>query len=117
MTREPVRRALAASLLQSTATSMAVFDDPDTTLYLDQEIVPTTDLLTTYRRSLEHVQDIGHQTVGLRETVERLAATPHETLRTVDAEGPDGHSCVVFLTPDLGEVVAAVAVLEPRSPT
>jgi hypothetical protein len=96
-------------------------DDPDATVHadwVDEHHVHTSNLLAIYRRRAAHVEAIGLPTLGFRESVERLANTPHETLRIAGVQGPRGYPwCVVFLAPDHIEVVAALAVLGSLSPT
>jgi len=76
--------------------------------------VATADLLTIYRRRASHVRDIGLPTLGFDETVERLEATPHATLRLASVEPGRGYPrCVISLAPDQPAVVAALAVTGP----
>lgn len=78
----------------------------------------TSSLVTIYRRRANHVEAIGLPTVGLRETVERLAQTTHDTLRVIGAIAQGGYpACVMFVAPEEPVVIAALGVLGPMPPT
>lgn len=116
MTPERLRSLLSASRGEAVPAFLSLLDDPGTTLHIDAEehSSPTAILLTIYRRRGDHVRRIGLPTLGFDETVEKLEATGHEQLTAALGTGPGGHpSCIAFLSPDLSEVVAAVAVLGP----
>lgn len=116
MSRERLRSLLSATQGEAVPTFLSLLDDPDATLHPDAEghSNSTANLLTIYRRRAEHVRRIGLPTLGFDETVEKLEATGHESLTLALGTGQGGHPhCVAFLTRDLSEVVAALAVLGP----
>ena len=101
-------------------TCRSAIDDPQATAQLDWTDLGrplTANLLSIYRTRADHVEAIGLPTLGIRETVQRLGKTRHETLRLASLEGSNGYPrCVIFLAPDEPIVVAAVAVLGPPTP-
>lgn len=108
---------LSSASGEAVPTCLAALDQPGTVLDADailQHSASTADLLTIYRRRADHVEEIGLPTLGFRETVDRLALTPHERLRLVLISGASGHPwCVLFTAPDEPELVAVLAVLGP----
>src|SRR4051812_42107177 len=80
-------------------------------------LVPTSNLLTIYRRRASHVEGIGLPTLGFRETVDRLEKTTHPMLRVAAVVAGGGYpACVMFIEPEELAVVAALAVLGPMPP-
>lgn len=120
MTRDDLRVALEGATGEAVPTCRAVLDEPTAQVDADailERLASTTNLVTLYRGRASHVEDIGLPTLGFRDVVDRLEATPHEKLRLALITGPSGYPwCVLFLAPDETEVVAAVAVLAPLQP-
>lgn len=101
-------------------TCLSVLDGADGAAldWQGQSLMPTANLVTIYRRRANHVEAIGLPTVGVRETVERLAQTTLDTLRVVGAISQGGYpACVMFIAPQEPVVVAAFAVLGPMPTT
>jgi hypothetical protein len=96
------------------STCILVLEDSRATITADWEAhVQSANLLAIYERRSEHVARVALPTLGIPETIERLRATPHKTLRLAAvSRGNDAHpQCVVFFAPDDLEAVAAIAVL------
>jgi len=98
------------------APCLAALDKPDATVHVDwpdQGPVPTSSLLTIYRRRADHVDAIGLPTLGFREAVQRLEETAHEDLPLAGVEGAKGYpSCTLFLAPDEPTVLLASLYLD-----
>ncbi|GAB3057194.1 hypothetical protein GCM10027053_18550 [Intrasporangium mesophilum] len=117
MTPERLRRLLPAADVEAAPAFLSLLDDPRATLHTDSErhSNSTANLLTIYRQRAEWVRRTCQPTVGFDETVQRLTGTPHERLVVLAVGKGEGEYqwCVAFLTQDLDEVVAAIAVLGP----
>jgi hypothetical protein len=121
VTPDDLRHALTSANGEAVAVCLAALAEPDATVHADWSDVgpvPTSNLLTIYRRRADHIEAIGLPTLGFREAAQRLEETPHENLRLAGIEGAKGYPrCVVFLAPDEPAVVASLAVLGPLPPT
>lgn len=118
MERARLRSLLLNAQGEAVPTFLSLLDDPETDVPsdADQHSNATANLLTIYRRRAEHVRAIGLPTIGFEETVDRLEATSHERLTVGLGSGQGGHPwCVAFLTEDLSEVIAVLAVLGPAT--
>lgn len=118
MDRDRLRTLLLAAQGEAVPIFLSLIEDPRASIHPDSEqrSNATDNILAIYRRRAEHVRNIGLSTLGFDETVEKLEATAHERLTLALASAEVGYpSCVAFMTQDLSEVVAALAVLGPPS--
>ena len=117
VTIEDLQRALTSAHGEAVATCREVLSEPGGHLHVDKtgrHRAYTANLVAIYRRRASEAEDLGLPTLGFPETIERLEATRHDTLRLAVFEGRKGFPwCVVFLAPDGPDVVAALAVLGP----
>ena len=115
MSRDELRALLLAARGEGVHACLAALDDPATTVDVEvttDHLATTAQLARIYRRRAEHARRIGLLTVGLDEAVAALETAEHDQLRLSLLNAYSGYPwCVVFLTPDCSEVVAATAVL------
>lgn len=116
MTPEGLRILLSAASLEAVPALLSLLDDPQASLHADAErhSTSTTNLLTIYRGRAEQVRRTGQSTLGFGETLHKLESTKHQRLVLAVMKGESEHRWgVAFLSPDLTEVVAAVALVGP----
>lgn len=103
---------------EAVQTCTALLIDPDFVVRMEgdwERPAATANLLTIYRRRASHVRTVGLPTLGFDETVHRLESTSYEQLRLVAIEGPERYPwCLLFASPELTEIVAALAVTGPK---
>ncbi|KRF43034.1 hypothetical protein ASH01_14460 [Terrabacter sp. Soil811] len=117
MTPEQLRTLLSAAKLEAVPDLLSLLDEPQVSLSSDaeQDSSSTATLLTIYRRRAEHVRRTNQPIRGIGETVEKLETTKHQRLVLAVVNGAgESRWGVAFLSPDLSEVVAAVARVGPH---
>jgi hypothetical protein len=116
--REDLLATLRHAEGQAVETFIALLTDPDFVVRIEgdwERPAVTANLLTIYRRRASHVRRVGLPTLGFDETVQRLESTSYEQLRLVAIDGPERYPwCLLFASPELTEIVAALAVTGPK---
>jgi hypothetical protein len=90
VTREDLISLFARARGEAVATCLSVLAEPTTRVSHSPETASTQNLLSIYRRRVEHIRAIRLPALGVAEAVEALASTKYQRL------------CVVPVQPEAG---------------